>query len=126
MSQPIEKILNFAHTRPLIFSLLLMTFSGFCLVQSLKTLFPPPEIVTHYRFTVIEQRIRLFLHEHQNREVILQALPAIPGEDNCVTDGWNYPIRYEHLDLHTHKLLSYGQDGVPGGKPDLPYQFRVI
>ena len=126
MSQPDEKILAFAHTRPFLFSLLLMSFSGFCLYQTGKSLYPPPEIVTHYRFTVIEKRIHLFLQDQKNHEVVLQTLPTLPGEDNRVTDGWNYPIHYERLDLRTHELLSYGQDGVPGGKPDILYKFQSL
>jgi len=119
-------IISISKRHPMGFPLVLMSLSCFLLWQSIDSLYPKPEVVTHYRFTVIEKRIRNHLTVDPTRPVLLDKLEPIDNEDNAVVDGWDYMIRYRKVAPNTHELMSLGQDNLPGGKVDLFYQFTVF
>jgi hypothetical protein len=70
------------------------------ILQSLKALVRgtigviPPHDLTVTRMSITELRIKAYWREHGKLPASLDELPALPGRDSSVIDGWGQPIRY--------------------------------
>ena len=109
---------QFAHERPLISSFFLMLVGIAGIVYFFSSLLPPPSLVTRERIKILENHIRLYKTQNLNAPVDLQNVKSRSSEKISIMDGWDRPILYRSISEKEHELTSYGEDGVPGGKPD--------
>jgi len=123
LQQMLNGIRHFAYVKPVWFAFILMGISAFFIFLSIKSIIPPPEIVTRNRFKILEDKIRVFAQNYPDRRIQLDALQNLHGKS--LYDGWNNRIHYQQKGSNFHQLISFGQDGVPGYKPDLQYQFKL-
>jgi hypothetical protein len=87
-----------------------------------------PATHTRSRMLGIETRIRQHFTEWEEGDPIcLTELPDVPGKNNAITDGWGNPI-VVCVQGSTITLISYGNDGKPGGsgeRADISHGFMM-
>jgi hypothetical protein len=88
----------------------------------------PPRALTRTRMIVIEKRIRDYAAMHHRLPESLSDLPKPPkNRDDSLVDGWGRAIQYTKAG-RTVTLLSFGEDGRPGGRnedADVSAKFTV-
>ena len=95
------------------------------LVYFFFSLIPPPSLVTRERIKILETHIRLLKAQNPDSTVDLQNLKDKSSEKISIMDGWDRPILYRSISEKEYELTSYGEDGVPGGKPDFIHHFTL-
>ncbi len=73
----------------------------------------------------IEKQIRIFKAAHPGDYPDLNTLKDTSSEKISIMDGWDRPILYRAISKKEYELTSYGEDGVPGGKPDFIHHFTL-
>lgn len=116
---------QFTHERPLLTSLILMLIGIGGILYFFFSLLPPPSMVTRERIKILEKHIRLHKIQNPRAQIELQNFKTISTEKISILDGWDRPILYRSISKNEHELTSYGEDGVPGGKPDFIYHFKI-
>lgn len=118
-------VYQFAHERPMLSSFFLMLIGVAGLVYVFFSIIPPPSLVTRERIKILENHIRHLKAQNPNALVNLQNLKDKGSEKISIMDGWNRPILYRSVSETEYELTSYGEDGVPGGKPDFIHHFTL-
>ncbi len=113
------------HTRPYLTSITVMFISAFSIFFSIKSMMPSKAILTRYRFTVLEKKIKLAAKKTPIPKISLTQLPNIENVSNSICDGWGNNILMETKDDKEFCLISFGKDGVKGGSADLHYRFKL-
>lgn len=112
----INNILFFSKKYPIFFGFFLMIVSGFFIFISIKAMIPPPHIVTKYRIQVLETEIRKLFSNNPENKIDIQHLISLKIN---IKDGWGEKIILENKAPNHYKLISFGEDKTPGGKPDI-------
>jgi hypothetical protein len=120
----INRIIIFSKKQPIAVGLILMTVSAFFIFISIKSIIPPPEIVTRHKFQVLQTDIIELLKKKPNAVIDLKDLCSKQISSSKLLDGWGNSIHYKKTSNGTHTLISYGKDGVEGFEPDLFYEFK--
>ena len=116
---------QFAHENPRFLSFILMLIGTAGLVYFFLTLLPPPSLVTRERIKILEKHIRAIKTVNPSAVIDLISLQKNSTDKISILDGWERPILYRQITEQKHELISYGEDGVPGGKPDFIYNFNL-
>ena len=117
-------LLRNAQARPILFGLVLMGVSALALFFWVKSLLPPPEIITRYRLEALKNNICQIIKSNPSAQISLPELPEVKKQPSLFRDGWNNEIHYQKTGEHSHRLLSYGADGLPSGKHDFVLDFK--
>lgn len=121
----LHKILLYIKLKPILPVIIITIVCGFFIIYSILKLIPPPDVITHYRFTILEKRINLFLKTYTIKELNLKKLPKINNESDSIYDGWKHEIKFNILSSNEIELISYGKDGIPGGFTDFIYKIKI-